>query len=75
VAEAGLEISPVQAAIAFGLAHPHIHAVLVGVRSERELREALGAAATRLPGDLLARLAALRLDDDDLLNPSTWGIP
>ena len=75
VAETGLDISPAQAAIAFGLAHPYIHAVLVGVRSERELREALGAAAIQLPGNLLARLAALRLDDDDLLNPSTWGIP
>jgi aryl-alcohol dehydrogenase-like predicted oxidoreductase len=75
VAEAGLEISPAQAAIAFGLAQPHIHAVLIGVRSERELREALGAAAIQLPADLLARLAALRLDDDDLLNPSTWDIP
>jgi aryl-alcohol dehydrogenase-like predicted oxidoreductase len=75
VAEAGPDISAAQAAIAFGLAHPHIQAVLVGVRSERELREALGATAIQLPADLLARLAALRLDDDDLLNPSTWGIP
>jgi 1-deoxyxylulose-5-phosphate synthase len=75
VADAGLNISPVQVAVAFGLAHPHIHSVLVGVRSEQELREALGAAAVELPADLLAQLTALRLDDDDLLNPSTWGIP
>jgi aryl-alcohol dehydrogenase-like predicted oxidoreductase len=75
VAESGLDASPVQAAIAFGLAHPQIQSVLVGVRSERELREALGAAAVQLPPDLLEELAALRLDDADLLNPSTWGIP
>jgi aryl-alcohol dehydrogenase-like predicted oxidoreductase len=75
VADLGLNISPVQVAVAFGLAHPHIHSVLVGVRSEQELREALGATALKLPADLLAQLTALRLDDADMLNPSTWGIP
>jgi aryl-alcohol dehydrogenase-like predicted oxidoreductase len=75
VADSGLDISPVQVAVAFGLAHPHIHSVLVGVRSDPELREALGAASVELPADLLAQLAALRLDDADLLNPGTWGIP
>jgi aryl-alcohol dehydrogenase-like predicted oxidoreductase len=75
VGASGLNGSPVQAAVAFGLAHPQIHAVLVGVRSEPELREALGATAVSLPSDLLAQLAALRLDDAGLLNPGTWGIP
>jgi aryl-alcohol dehydrogenase-like predicted oxidoreductase len=75
VSETGLDISPVQAAIAFGLAQPQIHSVLVGVRSQHELREALGAVAIGLPDNLLAQLAALRLDDDGLLNPSTWGVP
>jgi aryl-alcohol dehydrogenase-like predicted oxidoreductase len=75
VAESGLDSSPVQVAIAFGLAHPQIHSVLIGVRSEWELREALGAVAVRLPSDLLEQLYALRLDDAELLNPSTWGIP
>jgi aryl-alcohol dehydrogenase-like predicted oxidoreductase len=75
VADSDLDISPVQVAVAFGLAHPHIHSVLVGVRSEQELREALGAANVNLPADLLAQLTALRLDDADLLNPGTWGIP
>jgi hypothetical protein len=45
------------------------------VRSEAELREALGAVASRLDPALRADLATLRLDDPDLLNPSTWGIP
>jgi aryl-alcohol dehydrogenase-like predicted oxidoreductase len=75
VAESGLGISPVQVAVAFGLAHPQIHSVLIGVRSEPELREALGAATVTLPAGLLTQLKALRLDDADLLNPSTWGIP
>jgi aryl-alcohol dehydrogenase-like predicted oxidoreductase len=75
VAESGLDITPVQVAVAFGLAHPQIHSVLIGVRSEQELREALSAATVTLPADLLAQLSALRLDDADLLNPGTWGIP
>jgi aryl-alcohol dehydrogenase-like predicted oxidoreductase len=75
VAESCLQASPVQVAIAFGLAHAQIHSVLVGVRSEWELQEALGAVAVSLPGDLLEQLYALRLDDAELLNPATWGIP
>jgi aryl-alcohol dehydrogenase-like predicted oxidoreductase len=75
VAGSRLGISPVQAAIAFGLAHPQIDSVLVGVRSAAELHEALGATGVRLPDGLLDELRALRLDDAELLNPSTWGIP
>jgi 1-deoxyxylulose-5-phosphate synthase len=75
VAEARLGASAVQAAIAFGLAQPQIDSVLVGLRSLEELHEALGATGIRLPSDLLEALRALRLDDADLLNPSTWGIP
>lgn len=75
VAASGLALSPAQAAIAFGLAHPQIQSVLIGVRSVWELREALGAADVRLPADLLDRLYELRLDDAELLNPATWGIP
>lgn len=68
-------LSPVQAAIAFALGQPLIGAALVGVRDEGELHEALGAAGRPLDPGLRADLAALRLDDPDLLNPSTWGIP
>ncbi len=75
VQASGLKMNPVQAAIAFGLAQPFIHSVLVGVRSEWELQEDLGALDVTLPADLLHQLQALRLDDEDLLNPSTWGIP
>lgn len=75
VAEAGLEVGPIQAAIAFGLANPHIDSVLVGVRSEAELREDLQAVELKLPRELLEQLATLRLDDAELLNPGTWGIP
>lgn len=68
-------MSPVQAAIAFALGQPLIGATLVGVRDEGELREAIGAVARPLAPGLRAELAALRLDDPELLNPSTWGIP
>ncbi len=70
-----LELTPVQVAIAFGLAHPKISTVLVGVRTEQELGENLKAAECSLAEDLLASLRELRLNDPDLLNPGTWGIP
>lgn len=72
VAASGLDLSPAQVAIAFGLAHPQIDSVLVGVRTERELREDLQALQVTLPPDLLAQLYQLRLDDANLLNPGTW---
>lgn len=75
VSDAGLNASPAQVAVAFGLAQPQIQAVLIGVRSEPELHEALASATLELPATLLPQLVALRLDDADLLNPSTWGIP
>lgn len=75
VAARGGGLSPVQAAIGFALGHPQIGATLVGLRSEGELREALGAIDRPLGPELRAELAALRIDDPDLLNPSTWGIP
>lgn len=75
VAASDLGVSPAQVAIAFGLVHPQIHSVLVGVRSEWELHEALRAVDVELPADLLEQLHTLRLDDANLLNPATWGIP
>ena len=75
VEASGLDLTPVLVAIAFGLAHPQISTVLVGVRTEQELAENLKAAECSLTEDLLAALSELRLDDPDLLNPGTWGIP
>ncbi len=75
VAGMGLGLQPAQAALAFALAQPPIDTVLVGVVSEEELHADLAAANTPLPPASLAQLAALRIDDDDLLNPATWGIP
>jgi 1-deoxyxylulose-5-phosphate synthase len=74
VAASGLNLSPAQMALAFALAHPQIGAVLVGVRSEAELQDDLAAVASTLPARLRTQLTALRLDDDQLLNPGTWGI-
>jgi 1-deoxyxylulose-5-phosphate synthase len=72
VAESGVGLSPAQVAIAFGLAHPQIDAVLMGVRTLTELTENLQAVEATLPVDLLDQLYPLRLDDADLLNPGTW---
>ncbi|MEZ4656277.1 MAG: aldo/keto reductase [Caldilineaceae bacterium] len=75
IVDAGLPASPAQAAVAFALAHPHIGAVLVGMGSVAELEDNLQAAALQLPPDVLEQLAALKLTDETLLNPGTWGIP
>ena len=66
---------PAQGAIAFGLANPYIQSVLVGVRSEAELAEDVAAVDMRLTEEELRVLQSLRIDDDLLLDPSTWGIP
>lgn len=70
-----LDATPAQAAIAFALAHPAIQSVLIGVRTADELAANLRALEVRLSPRLHADLVALRLDDPDLLNPATWGIP
>ncbi len=75
VAVSGLDLSPAQAALAFALSHPGISTVLVGVRSELELQEDLGALTHELPAAFRAELAALRLDDPQLLDPSSWPLP
>lgn len=75
VAASGVALSPAQAAIAFALAHPQISSVLVGVRTVAELDENIRAAAVELPPELVEKLLALRLNDDALLDPGTWGIP
>jgi aryl-alcohol dehydrogenase-like predicted oxidoreductase len=75
VAESGLPTTPAQTAIAFALAQPAIHSVLIGVRTVQELADNLPALSLHLPEPYLRQLAALRLDDPDLLNPATWGIP
>ncbi len=70
-----LGATPAQVAIAFALAQPAIHAVLIGVRTEDELRSNLHSLTVELNESLLQQLESLRLDDPDLLNPGTWGIP
>lgn len=70
-----LNATPAQTAIAFALAQPAIHAVLIGVSSEEELRSNLRSLSLDLSPAMLEQLASLRLDDPNLLNPGTWGIP
>ena len=74
VAEAGLGLTPAQVAIAFALAQPQISTVLVGIRSQAELAENLPALTTALPPAFVEKLYALRVDDENLINPGTWGI-
>lgn len=64
-----------QVAIAFALAQPAIHAVLIGTSNEQELRANLHSLSLDLTPAFIEQLATLRLDDPDLLNPGTWGIP
>lgn len=74
VADAGLKCSSAQVAVAFALAQPTIHAVLVGVRSVAEVTDAVQAAALSLSPELVEQIRGLRLDDEALLNPGTWGV-
>lgn len=75
ISELGSEVTPAQGAIAFASAQPQIDTVLVGARSMAELEEDLAALELELSQADLERLGALAIDDADLLNPSTWGIP
>lgn len=74
VANAGIGCSPAQAALAFALAQPGIHAALVGVRSVAEVEAAVDGAQLALPPEVVEEMGCLRLDDEEMLNPGTWGI-
>lgn len=65
-----------ETALRFCLSLPGVHAVLVGVRTQNELRAALDAAARGpLDSGELTRARAVALDDDDLLDPRKWNLP
>ncbi|MSP13663.1 MAG: aldo/keto reductase [Chloroflexi bacterium] len=71
------QASAVQAAIAFCLSNPRISTVLVGASNIEELDEDIGAVQfpPHLSAEMVAELRRLRLSDERLLNPATWGIP
>lgn len=73
--EHGQSCTSAQLAIAYALAQPSIHAVLIGVRTSEELAQNVAAVDVNMSPTLLRELTSLRLDDADLLNPGTWGIP
>ena len=73
MASVGDTVTPAQGAIAFALAQPQIDTVLVGARSEAELDEDLAALDLTLSDSMLERLSALAVDDEEMLDPSTWG--
>ncbi len=74
VQEQAPQLTPAQAALAFALANEQIGSVLVGMRTADELADNLPAIAAELSPALLALLGELRVDDEALLNPGTWGI-
>ena len=68
-------VTPAQGAIAFALAQSQINTVLVGARTETELQEDLAALDLSLTPSMVAKLSQLAVDDEEMLDPSTWGIP
>jgi len=75
VSDSGLGLSPSQAAIAFALGNASIHSTLVGVSSKKELLDDIRAGDVQIPAELKSQFLTLRLDDVELLNPSTWRLP
>lgn len=49
-----------------------IDQVLIGVDTVAQLNQNLESLNCRMPAELMAQLNALRVEDDSLLNPSTW---
>jgi len=65
---------PVEA-IRYCLGESRVASVLVGVRSQAELRSAQGAASKGpLACGLREKLAAIKVKDENLLNPSLWPV-
>jgi len=65
-----------ETALRFCLSSPQVATVLVGLRTGKELQQALQAAALGpLPEMILARTPGLALHDPHLVNPSYWPVP
>jgi hypothetical protein len=61
------------AALRFCLSTPGVHSVLIGLRSLPELRSATAAhEAGALDSAAIKKAELLKLNDDQLLNPSHW---
>ncbi len=60
-------------AMRFCLSAPHVSTVLAGPRTFAELDAAVAAeAAGPLDAEVMVRAASLKIEDDELLNPSRW---
>jgi aryl-alcohol dehydrogenase-like predicted oxidoreductase len=46
--------------------------VLIGVDTVAQLNQNLESLNCRMPEELMAQLNALHVEDNSLLNPSTW---
>ena len=74
VQEQAPQFTPAQAALAFVLANEEIGSALVGMRTADELADNLPAISAELSPALLTALRDLRVGNEALLNPGTWGI-
>jgi aryl-alcohol dehydrogenase-like predicted oxidoreductase len=62
-------------ALRFCISAPQVCATLVGVRSQEELEQAIGAwEAGPLPPELLSLAPSLAVSDKQMLNPSNWPV-
>ena len=66
----------VEAALSFVLSQTDITSALVGVHTEEELEASLRVANKgTLSTEVMNRFEQLRWDNEEMLNPSTWGLP
>ncbi|MEZ5352716.1 MAG: aldo/keto reductase [Bryobacteraceae bacterium] len=74
LAAAGCPISDAaRFALRYCLSNPHIHSVIVGVRSRAELDDTLSAATMEpLPDGLLERMKEFDLSSHPLISPQQW---
>ena len=65
-----------QLALRFVLDNPQVSSVIVGADRTEYLDEAVSVSdGIRLPASLYQRAIKLAIDDPELINPATWGIP
>jgi aryl-alcohol dehydrogenase-like predicted oxidoreductase len=65
-------MTPVQAALGFCLACPHIDRVLVGCAELSQLEQAIAVAGKVWPIHHFEQFASLAITDESIINPSNW---
>lgn len=59
-------------ALNYAVQQERIDRVLIGVDTINQLKENLESLSRRVPAELMAKLDALHVEENTLLNPSTW---